>query len=525
MKQAINHKSQTGYDVVIGLEIHAELNTNTKMFCACKNDMADEPNANVCPVCLALPGALPMPSRVAIEKTITAGLAFDCDVSNLTDGKIISFERKNYFYPDLPKAYQISQMEQPVCLGGHVILKSGKKIRLNRIHLEEDAGKLLHDEVKGETYVDLNRGGVPLMEMVTEPDISSSTEAIEFLEQVRSRLVFSGTANCRMEEGGMRCDVNISLKSKGSDKLGDRVELKNINSFKMAGRAIEYEIKRQSALLDEGKFIKQETRRWNDAQGKSSPMRNKEVAFDYRYFPDPDQLRIRITQDNITRLRKEAIKSPLANKLKEFFINGFEIPEYEADILTRDKQFCMCFQKCVSLIAGIKSEPDVFAKNPILIKSAQKASRFMINVVLETAINWNPRLTAEQIIQMISLEDGITYFDSIISGLIKIQRVNTIKLRDLLLDNPNLDAITVAIKNELVYSAEMSDNQTSELEKIISELIRNNPSAVIDYKSAPNDTEQAKKLNFFIGQTMKTTQGKVDSSTVRELVIKALGQN
>lgn len=228
------------YDLVIGLEIHAEVNTNTKVFCACKNAFGEEPNTNCCPVCIGLPGSLPVLNKKAVEYTIKTGLCVGSEITPLA-----VFERKNYFYPDLPKAYQISQLVKPICIGGGIELDSGKFIRLNRIHLEEDAGKLIHKTKTIGTLVDYNRGGIPLMELVTEPDISSADEAVEFLDKLRRTLIYAGVANCKMEQGGMRCDVNLSVKEKGSSKLGTRTEMKNLNSFKMVKRAIEYEAKRQ----------------------------------------------------------------------------------------------------------------------------------------------------------------------------------------------------------------------------------------------------------------------------------------
>ncbi|MDR1917838.1 MAG: Asp-tRNA(Asn)/Glu-tRNA(Gln) amidotransferase subunit GatB, partial [Christensenellaceae bacterium] len=336
------------YDVVIGLEIHAELNTKSKIFCGCANYASgqipkceeDIANSRVCPVCMGLPGALPVLNRAVVEKTIRAGLCFGCEIAEIT-----IYDRKNYFYPDLPKAYQISQMYQPICVGGGVKLRSGKFIRLNRIHSEEDAGKLAHDDVKEISLVDFNRCGSPLIEMVTEPDFSSAAEACEFLDEVRSRLIYSGVANCKMEEGGMRCDVNISLKPAGSPTLGNRVELKNLNSWKMVARAIEYEIKRQTNLLDDGKKINVETRKWNDGKCTTTAMRSKEGSVDYRYFPDPDQYPVHIAKDTVEKIKNTMPK--LANEYRAEFVKNFGLPEYDADILTRDKNLTDFYLECL----------------------------------------------------------------------------------------------------------------------------------------------------------------------------------
>ena len=269
--------SRSDYDIVIGLEIHAELNTNTKIFCGCPNKFGVSPNTNCCPVCVGMPGALPVPNKKAVELTIKAGLSVGSIINDMA-----VFERKNYFYPDLSKAYQISQLVKPICLGGGITLDSGKFIRLNRIHLEEDAGKLIHSF--DETEIDYNRGGVPLIESVTEPDISSAEEALEFLTKLRNRFVFSDVAKCRMEQGGMRCDVNLSVKPKGSSVFGTRTEMKNLNSFKAVARAIEYESNRQMDALDRGEVILQETRKWDDERGISFSLRTKTDSQDYRYF-------------------------------------------------------------------------------------------------------------------------------------------------------------------------------------------------------------------------------------------------
>lgn len=464
------------YDITIGLEIHAEPNTQTKIFCGCKNQFSSSPNTNCCPVCLGLPGALPVVSRAAVEKIITAGLAFDCKINETA-----VFERKNYFYPDLPKAYQISQLANPSCLGGHVTLKSGKVIRLNRIHLEEDAGKLVHDEVNGETLVDCNRGGAPLMELVTEPDFTSAAEVVEFLEEVRSRYIFSGVANCKMEEGGMRCDVNISLKPKGSKKLGNRAEIKNLNSFKMVARAIEYETVRQAEVLRSGGQIAVETRKWNDASGKTTSMRSKEMAQDYKYFPDPDQYTIKVSQDDIKRLR--AALPTLAHQWREKFITEYTLPAYDADIITREFYICDFFNRSVELLA----EP-------------KKVSNWLMTNILAKAVG-SIDITPKQFTDVIKMTDAR-----------KISRQNALVVFDKLWGNAALDAEKAA-KELKVYGGVTVE----ELKKIISELFAANPAAISDYVSTPD-----KVVNFFMGQTMKRTGGMADSVAAKEIIMAKL---
>jgi aspartyl-tRNA(Asn)/glutamyl-tRNA(Gln) amidotransferase subunit B len=459
------------YDVVIGLEVHAELNTKSKIFCSCANSASGDfkisakdadylPNSNVCPVCMALPGALPVLNRAVVEKTILAGLCFGCSIN-----EIAVYDRKNYFYPDLPKAYQISQMFHPICLGGGVTLRSGKFIRLNRIHSEEDAGKLLHDDVNEITLVDYNRCGAPLIEMVTEPDFSSADEACEFLEEVRSRLIFANVANCKMEEGGLRCDVNISLKPAGSLTLGNRVEMKNINSWKMVARAIEYEIKRQTKLLDEGKKITTETRKWNDAKGTTSAMRSKESSVDYRYFPDPDQYPIHIPTETVAKIKKAMPK--LANEYREEFESKLGLPKYDADILTRDKKITDFFTACLAIL----NEP-------------KKLANWILTNVLAKAQNYNILITPKQL-----------------CGIIKLNKKEMI---DDVWGKPNA-----------VIKAPEKLSET-ELKAIIKKIFADFPDAKNSGKS------EEKIVNFFMGQTMKATKGLADPEMTKKIVLSVL---
>ena len=329
------------FDIVIGLEVHAELKTNSKVFCTCKNQFGSTPNTNCCPVCVGLPGALPVLNKKAVELVIKAGLTIDSEINDLA-----VFERKNYFYPDLAKAYQISQLVRPICVGGHIDLKD-KRVRVNRIHLEEDAGKLVHLSQAIGTLIDYNRGGVPLMELVTEPDISSADEAVEFLTKLRQRLIFADVAECKMEQGGMRCDVNVSVKPKGSNILGERTEMKNLNSFKSVYRAINYEANRQIEILKNGGKIVQETRKWDDNHEKSVSMRKKETSQDYRYFPDPDMLAVEISREDVEKVRKTMPLMP--EELREKYTQEYHLSEYDADVITRDRDIIKFFEDTIKL--------------------------------------------------------------------------------------------------------------------------------------------------------------------------------
>jgi len=312
------------FDTVIGLEVHAELSTKSKIFCSCSTEFGGEANTRTCPVCLGLPGTLPVLNRAVVEYCIRSGLALNCEISRYS-----KLDRKNYFYPDLPKAYQISQYDQPLCRKGYIALESGKRVRINRIHIEEDAGKLLHDEGCGKySLVDYNRAGVPLIEIVSEPDINSADEAVEYLEKLKGILEYLDISDCKMQEGSLRCDVNISLKPHGSDKLGTKTELKNMNSFKALYRAINYEIKRQETLLNERQTVIHETRRWDESKQETIPMRTKEKAHDYRYFPDPDLLPIEISEEYISKIKDALPELPAQKKQKLIDLHG--LPEYDA---------------------------------------------------------------------------------------------------------------------------------------------------------------------------------------------------
>ena len=297
------------YETVIGLEVHIELLTETKIFCSCPTKFGGEPNTHVCPVCLGLPGTLPTLNRKAVELSVRAGLAAGCGIAPVS-----RFDRKNYFYPDLPKAYQISQLYLPLCRNGSVMLDSGKTVRIKEMHMEEDAGKLMHSPDLNRTLIDCNRCGVPLLEIVSEPDMNSAEEAVEYLEKLRELMRFSGVSDCRMQEGSLRADINLSVRPQGESKLGTRTEMKNLNSFRAAERAIKSESERQIRLIERGEKIIQETRRWDDGAGVSFPMRSKEDTSDYKYFPEPDIPPVAISPEEVERIRANMPELPQAKR-------------------------------------------------------------------------------------------------------------------------------------------------------------------------------------------------------------------
>lgn len=462
------------YDIVIGLEIHAELNTKTKIFCGCENKFGQSPNANCCPVCVGMPGALPILNKHAVELTIKAGLTCNCDINDYA-----IFERKNYFYPDLSKGYQISQLQRPICLNGFIKLDSGKIIRLNRIHLEEDAGKLVHSF--NETYVDYNRGGVPLIESVTEPDMSSADEAVEFLKKLRERFIFADVAHCRMEQGGLRCDVNISVKPKNSSKLGTRTEMKNLNSFKSVQRAIDYESKRQIEVLENGGIIDQETRKWDDEKGISLTMRSKEDSQDYRYFPDPDLLTVKIDRAVVSDLKKSM---PL---LKEDRINKYE---HEFGLNIKD----------VNLLVSTKEVSDFFDSCIELLNKPKEIANWILTELFSKNIDERISISPQNFTKIIQM-----VIDS------KVSRANAKILLEKIMENGG-DPVDLAKKLDMY-----NDINDSDIEDILARILSANEKAVSEYSTNPEKITQ-----FFIGQVMRETKGKANVPFVKKYLEEKL---
>ena len=467
------------YDIVIGLEVHSELKTNAKVFCSCKNEFGQAPNTNCCPVCVGLPGALPVLNKKAVQLVIKAGLTMGCEINDLA-----VFERKNYFYPDLAKAYQISQLVRPICLGGKIELKE-REVRLNRIHLEEDAGKLVHSTAAIGTLIDYNRGGVPLMELVTEPDITSADEAVEFLTKLRQRLIFAGVAECKMEQGGMRCDVNISVKKKGSKELGQRTEMKNLNSFKSVYRAINYEAKRQIEVLENGGTIIQETRKWDDNHGKSVSMRKKETSSDYRYFPDPDMLAVEISREDVENLRNELPLMP--EELKAKYMGEYGLSEYESDILTKKKNLSAYFNETI--------------KN---INNPKEVSNWILTEVLNRLKDGSEeiKISPKDLASLISLVEKKT-----------VTRTNAKEMLTRIWENGE--------KIENLVKEFGGNVDESELKTLVENIIKNNPKAVADYKTS--DTPE-KVFRWFTGQVMKETRGKANAAKAEEFIKEFLSR-
>jgi len=474
------------YEAVIGLEVHAQLQTSTKIFCGCETAFGEEANTRTCPVCIGMPGVLPVLNRKAVDYIIKTGIAMHCEIAPYS-----RFARKNYFYPDLPKGYQISQYELPLCGKGHVeIVVNGtvKKVGLTRIHLEEDAGKNLHTSESGASLVDLNRAGTPLMEIVSEPDIRTADEAAEYLKKLRAVLRAIEVSDADMEKGNFRCDINISLRPEGAKEFGTRAEVKNVNSFKFVQKAIEYEIKRQAQVLDEGGRVVQETRLFDSAKGVTFSMRSKEEAHDYRYFPEPDLVPVATTQEQIDALRRTIPELPDAKR--ERFVKQYGIPEYDADMLTQSTALASYYEEA----AKLSGSPKV-------------VSNWMMGELMRL-LNADGKEIEACPIAPARLADMIKLIEA---GTISTKIAKTVFEE---MYKSGKDAGTVVKEQGLT---QVSD--TGEIEKIIAEVIKANPGQHADYKSG-----KEKLFGFFVGQVMKASKGKANPEMVNELLKKKLSE-
>jgi len=475
------------YESVIGLEVHAQLLTETKIFCGCKNEYGAEPNTNTCPICLGMPGVLPVLNKKAVEFAIKMGLATNCKIRGFS-----RFARKNYFYPDLPKGYQISQYEEPLCYDGYVNIRvngKNKKIRIRRIHLEEDAGKSIHIHGKGDyTLVDYNRCGVPLIEIVTEPDISSPEEAYLYLSKIKQILEYLEISDCNMEEGSLRCDANISVRKVGVKELGTKTEMKNMNSFRGVERALEFEINRQIEILKEGGKVLQQTLLWDEDRGKARVMRTKEEADDYRYFPEPDLVPMKIEKEWIEEINKALPELPDEKYAR--FLNSYNLREYDVEILTSDKYLANYFEETVK-----------YLDDPVL------ASKWIQSEVLRVLKDKN-----------ISVRD------------IKLKPKTFAELLRLIKNGTITGNVGKDIFNEIVDSDESPEeivrkkglvqvSDTDELMKVVNEVLAENPNEVERYKAGKKNL-----IGFFMGQVMRKTKGKANPKIVNKLLSEFLNK-
>ena len=464
------------YEMVAGLETHVELATNTKIFCACTTQFGGEPNTHCCPICIGLPGTLPKLNEQVVNYAIRAGLATNCEIPEIS-----KMDRKNYCYPDLPKAYQISQYDKPLCLNGYVQLSNGRKIRLTRIHIEEDAGKLIHSH--GDTYVDYNRGGVPLIEIVSEPDIRSAEEAKEYVEKLQLIMKYIGVSDCKMQEGSMRCDVNISVRPVGSDELGTRTEIKNMNSITFMTKAMEYEFSRQVDILESGGAVEQQTLRYDEVSNTTSSMRGKEDANDYRYFRDPDLVTIFVPKEKVEGIRASLPELP--DQKLERYINELEIPENDARLLVKYRKVAEFFEKA--------SEGT---------KSPRTAANFIIGQIFSILENDSAKEDFEIKVSAESLNELIKLIDD---GKIKMNLAK--KTLSKMLE-------TGKAPSELIDESDMGGIDDNTLNELCTQAIQSNPNAVADYKSG-----KTKAIKALVGFVMKNSRGKADASAAEQKLI------
>lgn len=477
--------SRNDYEVVIGLEVHAELSTKTKIFCSCPTEFGAAPNTHVCPVCMAMPGTLPVLNEKVVEYAVKAGLATNCEISRNSKN-----DRKNYYYPDLPKSYQISQFDKPLCEHGYIEIDtpSGKKkIRLLRIHIEEDAGKLNHDDFGGGSLVDLNRAGVPLIEMVSEPDLRSAEEVEAYMRKLKSILEYIEVSDCKMQEGSLRADVNVSVHKPG-EPFGTRTEMKNMNSFRSIVRAIEYEVERQIDVLEDGGKIEQETLRWDDVSGKTFPMRDKEDAQDYRYFPDPDLVAIKLSEEYIENIKNTLPELPESRK--ERYLKEYELSEKDAKLITASKYLSDLFEKAIEVCHNPKAVCNWIISD---------ISRILNETEMEPiAIPFD----ANQLGKLVVLIDKGTISSSIGK-----------KVLVELFENPRDPEEIIKEKGWIQISDEGA------IKEVVMKILEANPQSVADFKAGKD-----RALGFLVGQAMKETKGKANPKMLNEMFLAELNK-
>ena len=474
------------YETVIGLEVHVELATKTKIFCGCSTAFGGAPNTHTCPVCTGMPGSLPVLNKKVVEYAMAVGLATNCKIT-----QVCKFDRKNYFYPDNPQNYQISQLYLPIVRDGYVEIEVGeqkKKVRIHEMHMEEDAGKLIHDEWEDCSLVDYNRSGVPLIEIVSEPDMRSADEVIAYLEKLRMICQYLGASDCKLQEGSMRADVNLSVREVGASEFGTRTEMKNLNSFKAIGRAIEGERARQIELIEEGKKVIQETRRWDDNKESSFTMRSKEDAQDYRYFPDPDLTPVVISDEWIEKIRAQ--QPELRTEKLERYKKEFDIPDYDAQIITNSKHMA-----------------DLFEAATAICKKPKKVSNWLMGETLRLLKenNMDPEdlsFAPENLAKLVDLADAGTVNSSVAKEVFEQ------------IFKENVDPEVYIEEHGL-----KTVNDEGALKATIEQIVSENPQSVADYKGG-----KKKAIGFLVGQTMKAMKGKADPASVNKILKEILDQ-
>lgn len=473
------------FEAVIGLEVHAELSTETKIYCGCTTEFGGKPNSHVCPICLGLPGSLPQLNKKVVEYAIKAGLALNCDINNLC-----RMDRKNYFYPDCPKNYQITQDEIPLCHDGYIEIELAngekKKIGIQRIHIEEDAGKLLH--TKAGTLVDFNRAGVPLIEIVSKPDMRSPEEATLYLQKLRSILAAIEVSDCKMEEGSLRCDGNISVMEKGSKEFGVRSEIKNMNSFKALEKALTYEYGRHVEAINNGEKLTQETRRWDEANGVTIMMRSKEASNDYRYFPEGDLVTINVAEEWIEEIRKTIPELPYQKE--ERFVREYGIPKYDASVLTLTKEMASFFEETAKLSEDAKASSNWLMGDisRLLNEKSMKVEELKINPA--------------QLAELIKLINAGTISNNIGKKVIE-EMFHTGKDPKVIVEEKGL----------------VQNNDEGAILEVVKKVIESNPQSIEDYKNG-----KKKAIGFLVGIVMKETKGKANPQIVNKLVNEEVGK-
>lgn len=475
------------YETVIGLEVHVELATKTKIFCSCSTEFGGAPNTHTCPVCTGMPGSLPVLNKQVVEYAMAVGLATNCSIT-----QNCKFDRKNYFYPDNPQNYQISQLYKPICTNGYVEIKGDdgekKQVRIHEIHMEEDAGKLVHDDWNDCSLVDLNRSGVPLIEIVSEPDMRSSDEVIAYLEKLRLIIQYLGASDCKLNEGSMRADVNLSVREYGAKEFGTRTEMKNLNSFKAIARAIENERERQIDLIEAGEAVIQETRRWDDTKEYSYAMRSKEDAQDYRYFPDPDLVPIIISDEWMAEVKSK--EPEFRDEKMARYISEFNLPEYDADIITLYKPLADLFEAAVQKGSAPKEASNWLMGETMRIVKDKDIEPDQVKLTGENFAKFLKLIENDVINKTVAKE----VFEAIFDGGV----------------NPEAYVEEHGLK---------MDNDTDGLKKIIEEVVANNPKAVADYQGG-----NKKAIGALVGQTMKATQGKANPQMINKILNEILNK-
>ena len=478
--------SREDYEVVIGLEVHCELSTKTKIFCSCPTNFGGEPNTHCCPVCMAMPGTLPVLNEKVVEYAVKAGLATNCKISQNSKN-----DRKNYFYPDLPKAYQISQFDLPLCYEGAVTIDTDegeKTIRLTRIHIEEDAGKLNHDEYGRGSFVDLNRAGVPLIEIVSEPDLRSSKEVDSYIRKLKSILEYIEVSDCKMQEGSLRADVNVSVRKKGAKEFGTRTEMKNMSSFRSIVRAIDYEAERQIDVLEDGGKIDQATLRWDDISGKTFTMRSKEDAQDYRYFPDPDLVAIKLSDEYIENIRKSLPELP-ESRIKRY-ISDFELTEKAAKFVTASKYYSNMFEEAIKECNNPKSVSNWIMSDVARILNEKEEEPDTIP------------FTGKDLGELVSLIDKGTISTAIAK-----------KVLEEMFENPEKPSKIIEAKGWVQISDEGA------IKEVVMQVLEANPQSIADFKAGKD-----RALGFLVGQAMKATKGKANPQMLNKMFLEELNK-